>query len=530
MQLIHPETQAYSQSKPDTASYRKKTVVFVSALFIIKIILAFVLELGNDEAYYWLYSQYLQWNYFDHPPMVALWIRLFTVNLALEQYAGFLRLGSLVGCVLSSWFLFRALALLHSERAGWFAVVMYNISLYSGITAGLYIMPDAPEMVFWTLALLIIVRITKNDNSWTNWLLFGFVAGLCIMSKVHGAFLWIGVASYALFQKSDWLKKPKLYAALLVTLIVISPIFFWNIEYGFATIRFHSARVDVNRFVFQWRYFLKELGSEIGFNNPVNFFIIVSGLVAIYRRRVRYQQALAIFNFVGLPLAFLLLFISMFKNVTLPHWSGPAYVSLIPLGAVWLANCSYRQFPKILRWGTGVFLFGYLGYSFAVSFYPGTYGSHNERDLGRGDITLDMYGWRKAADQFDSLYKDDVAKGTMPSNAAMVTTYWWGAHVEYYFARPLQLKMIGIGKPQYLHEYLWINNNRISTADLNNVYFVVAVDERYSLPSALYRSSELALTIDINRSGEPAHRFLVYRLRGLKEPLRLGAAAHKDPL
>jgi hypothetical protein len=519
MQLTHPETPAYSQSKVAITSYQKKAVVFISVLFIIKIILAFVLELGNDEAYYWLYSQYWQWNYFDHPPMVALWIRLFTVNLSLEQYEGFLRLGSLVGCVLASWFLFKAVALLHSEKAGWFAVVMYNISLYSGITAGLYIMPDSPEMVFWTLALWLIVRITKNDKSWTNWLLFGVVAGLCIMSKVHGAFLWIGVGGYAVFQKNAWLRKPQLYAALLISLIVISPILFWNIEYSFATIKFHSHRVDVNRLIFQWRYFLKELGSEIGFNNPINFFIIVSALVALHRRRVQYQPGLAIFNFVGLPLAFLLLFISVFKNVTLPHWSGPAYVALLPLGAIWLANHSTKQFPSILRWGTGAFLLAYLGYSVIVQFYPGTYGSQNEKDFGRGDITLDMYGWRTAAVVFDSLYKDDIGKGKMPAHPAMVTTHWWGAHVEYYFARPLHLAMFGIGKPQHLHEYLWTNNRRKYDADINNSYCILPVDDNYYVPSDFFRQDELALTIEINRGGKMAHRFKVYRLKALRKPI-----------
>jgi hypothetical protein len=519
MPLIQPVTQAYLQSKVDNVSYRKKTFVFVSALFTIKIILAFGLELGNDEAYYWLYSQYLQWNYFDHPPMVALWIRLFTANLSLEQYEGFLRLGSLVGCVASSWFLFKALALLHSEKAGWVGVVMYNISFYAGITGGLYIMPDAPEMVFWTLALLLIARITKNDTSWTTWLSFGLVAGLCIMSKVHGAFLWIGVGGYALFQNNTWLKRPQLYAAILITLIVTCPIFFWNIHYNFATFRFHSHRVVVSRLVVHWRYFFKELGSEIGFNNPVNFFIIVSALVAFYRRHVRYQPAFAIFNFVGLPLAFLLLFISIFKNVTLPHWSGPAYVALMPLGAVWLANRSRKYISAILRWGTSAFLVGYLGYSVIVKCYPGTYGSQNDKEFGRGDITLDMYGWRKASASFDSLYKDDVLKGKMPRNASMVTTHWWGAHVEYYFARPLHLKMMGIGNPQHLNQYWWTNKWRTGETDMNKAYLVIPVDERYFPPSKFYQSSELALIINVNRSGERAHTFVVYRLSGLKNEL-----------
>jgi len=519
MQLFHPASETNSQSKVDTVSYRKKTFVFVSTLFIIKIILGFILELGNDEAYYWLYSQYWQWNYFDHPPMVALWIRLFTANLALEQYEGFLRLGSVVGCVVSSCFLFKTLALLHSEKAGWFAAVMYNISFYSGITAGLYIMPDAPEMVFWTLALLLIARITKNENSWTNWVLFGLVAGLCIMSKVHGAFLWIGLGGYAIFKKTALLKKPQLYVALLTTLIVISPIFFWNLQNNFATITFHSHRVEVKQLVFHRRYFFKELGSQVGFNNPVIFFIILSALVAFYKKRLRYQPALAIFNFVGVPLAFLLLFISMFKNVTLPHWSGPAYVSLIPLGSIWLANQRDIAFPKALRWGAAAFLLACLIYCLATEFYPGTYGSHDESDFGRGDITLDMYGWRAASVKFDSLYREDVTKGNMPSNAAMVTAHWWGAHVEYYFARPLHLKMIGIGQPQHLNEYLWTNKWRKAETDLNYAYCIIPVDNKYSLPSDFYRSQERALTIDVDRSGEPAHKFLVYRLKGLKKPL-----------
>src|SRR5665647_2268018 len=36
---------------------------------------AFLTPLNNDEAYYWMYSKYLDWGYFDHPPMIALMIK-----------------------------------------------------------------------------------------------------------------------------------------------------------------------------------------------------------------------------------------------------------------------------------------------------------------------------------------------------------------------------------------------------------------------------------------------------------------------
>jgi 4-amino-4-deoxy-L-arabinose transferase-like glycosyltransferase len=505
------------QNKADDFSYRKKIFWLIGIFSLIKLILAFVSELGNDEAYYWLYSQYLQWNYFDHPPMVAVWIRLFTANLLLDQYEGFLRLGSVIGCALSSWFLFKTVALLHSEKAGWFAAVLYNICFYSAITAGLYILPDSPQMVFWTLSLLVIVQITKDENSWSKWLLFGTVAGLCIMSKVHGAFLWIGLGGFVLFNKNAWLKKPQLYIAFLITVIIISPIFFWNVKYDFATFRFHSNRVDVEEFVLHARYFFKELGTEVCFNNPIIFFLSISGLIAWYRKKIAYQPALSIYIFIGLPLIFLLLFVSLFRNVVLPHWSGPAYISFIPLAAVWLADSTQNYFPRVLKWGMAIFLVSYLGYTLVVKFYPGTFGSHKTEDYGRGDVTLDMYGWRKASAQFDSLYKEDVRKNIMPLNAAMVASNWWGAHIEYYFARPLHLKMIGLGKPRQINEYLWTNKWRKDEADLNNAYCIIPSSDKYYVPANFYQTKELALIIDVNRTGKLAHQFAVYRLKRLKK-------------
>lgn len=520
MQFFHLASEtSFQQNKVDTSSYRKKFFLLLGIFSFIKLFLAFILELGNDEAYYWLYSQYWQWNYFDHPPMVAVWIRLFTANLALDHLEGFVRLGSVVGSALSSWFLYRTASMLHSERAGLFAAVLYHVSFYSGITAGLYILPDSPQMVFWTLALLLIVKITRDENGWRLWLLFGAVAGLCIMSKVHGAFLWIGLGGFILFQRNSWLKKPQLYIALLITTIIISPIFFWNVYYDFATFRFHSNRVDVDELVFQWKFFFKELSMQIGFNNPINVFIVLAALVAWFRGKVVYQPALAVYTFVAIPLSVLLLFVSIFRNVTLPHWSGPAYVSLMPLAAVWLAGVSKNRFPKILGWALGIFLFGYLSYSAVVKFYPGTYGSQKEENFGRGDITLDMYGWRKASQVFDSLHRDDVAKSLVPRNAALVTTHWWGAHVEYYFGRANGLKMMGIGGPQYLNEYLWTNKWRQAEVDLDNAYCIIPVDDKYRIPPGWFEKIELALTITVNRNGKPAHKFLVYRLRGMKKPV-----------
>ena len=66
-------------------------VVFASLL---RMVVAAVLEFGNDEVYYFLYALDLQANYFDHPPGVALLIRLSTLNLLLTDEF-FVRLGAI---------------------------------------------------------------------------------------------------------------------------------------------------------------------------------------------------------------------------------------------------------------------------------------------------------------------------------------------------------------------------------------------------------------------------------------------------
>jgi 4-amino-4-deoxy-L-arabinose transferase-like glycosyltransferase len=502
------------------SNYRRWTLFLIVFISVYKTILAFTLELGNDEAYYWLYSLHLQWNYFDHPPLVALWIRLFTADLSLDHMEGFIRLGSIVGSALASWFLFKATTVIHSERAGWFAAILYHASFYAGVSAGLYILPDSPQMVFWTFSLWMIARIVKQQDNWKNWILFGIASGLCIMSKVHGVFLWFGLASFILLRRRSWLGKPQLYIALLIAIFIISPIIIWNIQNDFATWQFHSKRVEIEKFALNGRSFLEQFISQLTFNNPVNVFLIIVAFVRLQQKKISASPTLSIYNFIALPLAIALLFIALFRNTTLPHWSGPAYVTLFPLAAVSLASKNERPFPVILKWALGLFIFVYLAWAGAVNFYPGTYGSLKApAKLGRGDITLDMFGWKDAGNQFARIYQNDVSKGLMPSKAPIVVAHWWGAHVEYYFARPLQLSVIGLGETRDLHQYEWINAYRKTALEAGSAYCILPSDENDKWPANYFQSMEPAGIIRITRRGLPAHNFFVYRLKGLKKTI-----------
>ena len=50
-------------------------ILFFSVWTLLNLLQATYTVLLNDEAYYWVYSNFLDWGYFDHPPMIALLIK-----------------------------------------------------------------------------------------------------------------------------------------------------------------------------------------------------------------------------------------------------------------------------------------------------------------------------------------------------------------------------------------------------------------------------------------------------------------------
>jgi hypothetical protein len=515
-----------TQRQPDyQRRFDHKVIGAIIIFSLLRICIAGILELGNDETYYWLYSQQLQWNYFDHPPMVAFGIRLFTFNLVLDEYEIFVRLSSIAGCALSSWFMYKAVCLIANHRAGWFAVILYNVSFYAGIIAGLLVMPDSPQLVCWTFSLWMIAKIARNDRQWKPWLLLGIAAGLCIMSKIHGAFIWIGLGLFILTKKRDWLTRPQLYSAVLLTLLLVSPLLIWNWQYDFITWRFHSERVNIAEAAERKDNFVMAFFGQILVSNPVNFCLIALTLFTTWKIRKSQPVALTIYNFIALPFIVLLIFISVFRDIW-AHWSGPAYITLLPAAAIWLDK--YKEpamHQRWLRWAAGLFLLFLLAWPLTVHFYPGTFGNKNNRQLGEGDITLDKYGWQDAGKTFIDLYTAEQQQGLMPAGSPVVCSNWWGAHLEYYFCRQGDIPVIGLGNIKELHQYAWLNKHREDETNMGAAYAIISSIEKVEIPAVFrnyYQQMSLITTIPVYRNKKIVQYFYVYRLSGWKEkPLPL---------
>jgi len=497
--------------------YRKAVFLLIMIGALARCFLANSIELGNDEVYYWTYSQHLQWNYFDHPPLVALLIRLTTVNLTFQDSELFLRLGSITCSGFAAFFLYKTVSTIESERAGFFAALLYNASFYGSIITGVFILPDSPQMFFWTAALYMLSKIWMSGRPpLVQWILFGLLTGLAIMSKVHGLFIWVGLLGYIIFFKRKWLGSASVYISLLVTILICSPVVVWNFANHFITYRYHSSRLEGIHF--SAANFIRELFGELIYNNPIN---VITGFVALWWLSKRKNIAggyLKLLCFIALPMIGVLIVISMF-NDTLPHWTGPAYVTLIPVTAVYLSRVSLqKRIPRIVIAALTFMVLVVLIAIGVVHYYPGTMG--NKKDLsflGKGDVTLDMYGWRKAGLIVDSIIQKDEANGIIGKDALFVCNKWYpAAHIDYYIARPLHKFVVGLGEMNRLHHYEWLNTDRLKNRSMTDALCLVPSNypvDIEKLYGGCFRSVDSLARFPEYRAGKICRYFILYRMK-----------------
>jgi 4-amino-4-deoxy-L-arabinose transferase-like glycosyltransferase len=501
--------------------YSRKVLWLILISAIVKLIAASLIELGNDEVYYWTYALQPDWNHFDHPPMVGWLIRLTTFNLSWISETS-LRLGSILCASLSTWFIFKTGKLLANEKAGWYAALIYNCSVYTGFIAGWFILPDSPQMPFWTGALYIMAHlfIRNEQQKLSIWLLLGLMIGLATLCKVHGLYLWAGFGLFLIITRIKWLLNWRLYLGVAVTIICILPIIYWNVLNDFITYRFHSERVTHSQL--QWDMLGTEIGGEVLYQNPVIFLLIVAALVAMLRRRIRFNRKKASTWLLCMSLPMIALFWAVaLRNPTLPHWSGPAYIPLYFAAALSLEQRSFKAIPGFVKVAGSLVIIVLIAGIALIRLSPVNFGSHEQQNYGEYCPTLDLSGWKNFSVSFDSLAKADAAQGHMQQTAPILINKWFpGGHLEFYTSRTTGRSLLGIGKLEDIHKFAWLNKDRRPLFLGQDAYAIVPSNLPMDVQQAYgqyFSSIETPVVISQQRSGRAVRYFYVYRLRRCKQ-------------
>jgi len=489
-------------------NYKQQVILLIAGAVLFKLALGGQVELNNDEAYYWTYARHLQWNYFDHPPMVALFIRVFSLNLHAHQEI-FLRLPGIVTAAASTWIIFKTGILLKDQLTGLIAAFLFTASFYAAVIAGLLILPDTPQLLFWTASVYLLLDIIKRESLRrpvsNRLLLAGLAIGLCILSKVHGVFLWAGFLGYCFFDRRSLLKHPSLYAGMGISLLLLAPSLWWTFGNHFSNYNYHSARVNFRHLHMDSLF--REIAGELLYNNPVNTFLLVLSMLLF---RKNYNGAVLL-KWLSLPLILTVIGISLF-NDTLPHWSGPAYSSLTPLTALYLrTNIIGSAIPRAVRWSLSIAAAALVISVLIINGYPGTLGEKKMPEWGRGDVTLDMSGWRQITDSLQQHLGPDTP-------ASLITNFWFpGGHLDFYASHQLGIPVRVVGSLNDIHHFAWLNPKLAPLQQGQNAWFITLSNFLKKPPPLLlscFRNTAAPLAIPQFRSGRIVRYLYLYRLEG----------------
>lgn len=319
-------------TSPSAQKNYRILLYFIIVWLAVNLLQACLTGLDGDETYYWTYSNNLQWGYFDHPPMVALSIKL--GELFGHGYL-FTRLGAILLSGATIFFGFKALPD-HLQNAKIYALVFASVLIFH--IYGFVTTPDAPLLFFTALFFYAYKLYLKETKPTTVIFLALSIAGL-IYSKYHGilpvAFTFLSHPKLIL-QRSAWL------IVLLVTLSFL-PHLWWQYLHDWPTVQYHL--FERSRGAYKIEKTTNYILGQLLILGP---FTTIVAIFAFPRRKWNgdlYFRA-HVFTFLGVLLFFLL---NSFKKNIEPHWTLTAGISFVVL-LMHLVEQSTEKFRKLFLW------------------------------------------------------------------------------------------------------------------------------------------------------------------------------------
>ncbi len=193
-----------------------------------------------DEAYYWGWSQSLDWGYYSKPPLIAAMIAASEALFGHTLLA--LKLPTLLCYPVTAWLICAVGTRLFSPRIGlWSGVAFLTLPLVSAL--GLFVSTDAPLLMFWALGMYGLLY-ALDTAAWRHWLLVGVAFGLGMMSKYTMA-AFAGSAFLVMLADAAGrrqLVSLKPWVGFMLGVAIFLPNVWWNVEHGFPTFR-HTAEI-----------------------------------------------------------------------------------------------------------------------------------------------------------------------------------------------------------------------------------------------------------------------------------------------
>ena len=460
--------------------------------------LGFSIGFSVDEAHYALYAQHLAWSYFDHPPLVG-WIQWPLV--ALTSSEGLIRLVPELLWVISCLLVYQVTLEIHRFIQGRNSGYLTS-SLPSANTCGLMavlaivaapmphvlaigLLPDtllAPlslGLMFMALRWLIQDHFTISD-----WLLTGALLGLAGLSKYTAIFTAFALLLvFVVARRKPSIGKIGFWLALLLALLLISPVLYWNWLNDWISFKYQIAHGSGGEWL--WRRLGTFLGIQIIVFGPL---LIIGSYIflkdCIHATRL---SLLALLGFFFIPFV---IFASLSGGGGLPHWTTPAWFCLAPFAGIGLAKAWSLQHRTVIRI---LFVFQIalcmIGFGFVLS------GGITSSSIKSNPIA-DLYGWKIAGQKAAELTQATKADGIAVQNWTLGSRAAW-------YAKPIPVFVIDQRKDQF---DIWFGQLPLGS----NIVLINWSGMSFSPPvgsQSAFEGCELLDSLEIARFGRVLSKF-----------------------
>ena len=306
-------------------------IVLVAVLRNLGIVLS-PLELGVDEAQYWLWSTTFDFGYYTKPPLTS-WI-IGVSHQLFGHHVWAVRLPAPWLHLLTALVLWRAAFWHAGAGAGRWAALLWTC-LPAVALGSFVISTDTPLLLFWSLGLLALVgAVTGRIAASRAMALAGVAFGLALLGKYAAIYGLLGIGLFWVFDRvagGRHVSPASLLVFASAMIIAASPNLLWNLTNDFTTVRHLGDNANLDRQSHDPLNSLRFLGAQFATAGPL-VFALMFGILKGGRDPVA-----RLLLCLSLPVIAIIM-VQAFLSEANANWALAAMPALVVWLAGWLAG------------------------------------------------------------------------------------------------------------------------------------------------------------------------------------------------
>ena len=327
---------------PQSSSFLPRNLFWglVIGLTVFRLVMIAIspLELGVDEAQYWLWGQELAFGYYSKPPLIGWWLGL--TDALFGSSAAATRIGAPALHLLIAMLVYHTSLELYDRLAAQFAALLW-ISLPIVGLGSFVISTDSLMLMFWSAGLYCIARSRNADaNDSLKWFgLAGLMIGFAMLAKYAAIYFAIGIAGMLVQNCKHHSVRIIFYqlAWFIVGMLAgAAPTLIWNLLNGFVTVLHLGQNANLEVPLYSVQNLFSFIAAQFAVIGPVLAMLLLGAFMRISPADKMRNKTGFLIWFILPPLC--IISVQAFIKEANANWAVAAYPAAMVLSAILLSQ------------------------------------------------------------------------------------------------------------------------------------------------------------------------------------------------